>query len=121
MTYYFSLAPKFNVKGHHFHDVNFTAILSVSDKTNLEKIAEGLSEAGLALVASGGTAKTLRSAGFEVCKQANKFIYLKKKSNDPTNNPPIEKNVIILRLRADTDIYLFILLFKKKCHDRKNI
>ncbi|CAI5447457.1 unnamed protein product [Caenorhabditis angaria] len=42
------------------------AIISVSDKTGLIPLARGLSEAGLGLVASGGTAKAIREAGIEV-------------------------------------------------------
>lgn len=43
-----------------------TALLSVSDKTGLTDLAEKLSESGLTLVASGGTAKSLREAGLTV-------------------------------------------------------
>jgi phosphoribosylaminoimidazolecarboxamide formyltransferase/IMP cyclohydrolase len=39
------------------------ALLSVFDKTGLVEFARGLSEAGVELVASGGTAKTLEEAG----------------------------------------------------------
>ena len=42
------------------------AILSVSDKTGLESFAKRLSEFGLQLVASGGTAKVIRSSGIDV-------------------------------------------------------
>ncbi|KZC09416.1 Bifunctional purine biosynthesis protein PURH, partial [Dufourea novaeangliae] len=42
------------------------AILSVSDKTNLLPFAKKLHELGLTLVASGGTAKSLREAGLPV-------------------------------------------------------
>lgn len=41
-------------------------MLSVSDKTGLIDIAKKLSESGLTLVASGGTAKSLREAGLTV-------------------------------------------------------
>lgn len=43
-----------------------TALLSVSDKTNLLPFAKKLHELGLTLVASGGTAKSLRDAGLPV-------------------------------------------------------
>ena len=36
------------------------ALLSVSDKTGLDKLAKGLRELGFELVSSGGTAKFLR-------------------------------------------------------------
>lgn len=42
------------------------ALLSVSDKTGLTVIGKKLSESGLTLVASGGTAKILREAGLTV-------------------------------------------------------
>lgn len=42
------------------------ALLSVSDKTNLLPFAKKLHELGLILVASGGTAKSLRDAGLPV-------------------------------------------------------
>ncbi|XP_034943015.1 bifunctional purine biosynthesis protein PURH [Chelonus insularis] len=42
------------------------ALLSVSDKTNLLPFAKKLNEFGLTLVASGGTAKSLRDAGLQV-------------------------------------------------------
>jgi len=42
------------------------ALLSVSDKTGLVELARGLAAAGVALVSTGGTAKTLRDAGLAV-------------------------------------------------------
>ncbi|CAF99794.1 unnamed protein product, partial [Tetraodon nigroviridis] len=42
------------------------ALLSVSDKTGLVQFAKRLVDVGLSLVASGGTAKTLRDAGWAV-------------------------------------------------------
>ncbi|MDR9392047.1 MAG: bifunctional phosphoribosylaminoimidazolecarboxamide formyltransferase/IMP cyclohydrolase [Trueperaceae bacterium] len=42
------------------------ALISVSDKRGLAPFARGLAEAGLEIVASGGTARTLREAGVEV-------------------------------------------------------
>ncbi|XP_050343901.1 bifunctional purine biosynthesis protein ATIC [Nymphalis io] len=42
------------------------ALLSVSDKTGLIPLAKCLSEIGLGLVGSGGTASALRNAGFKV-------------------------------------------------------
>ncbi|CAP35252.2 Protein CBG17698 [Caenorhabditis briggsae] len=42
------------------------AIISVSDKTGLLPLAEGLVSAGLVLVASGGTAKAIRDHGINV-------------------------------------------------------
>jgi phosphoribosylaminoimidazolecarboxamide formyltransferase/IMP cyclohydrolase len=42
------------------------ALLSVSDKTGLIEFARALADLGVELVASGGTAKSLRAAGLEV-------------------------------------------------------
>lgn len=42
------------------------ALLSVSDKAGLVDFAKRLVDAGLSLVASGGTAKALRDAGLAV-------------------------------------------------------
>jgi len=42
------------------------ALLSVSDKTGLAGFARGLSDAGVELIASGGTARALRDAGLTV-------------------------------------------------------
>ncbi len=42
------------------------ALLSVADKTDLETLARGLSERGVTLVSTGGTARKLREAGLTV-------------------------------------------------------
>src|SRR3984885_4296502 len=42
------------------------ALLSVSDKTGLIDFAKGLAGHGVALISTGGTAKTLRDAGLAV-------------------------------------------------------
>jgi phosphoribosylaminoimidazolecarboxamide formyltransferase/IMP cyclohydrolase len=42
------------------------ALLSVSDKTGLEELAQALARHGVELVSTGGTAKALRDAGLEV-------------------------------------------------------
>ncbi|XP_003697710.1 bifunctional purine biosynthesis protein PURH [Apis florea] len=47
------------------------ALLSVSDKTNLLPFAKKLHELGLTLVASGGTAKSLRNAGLPIKDVSN--------------------------------------------------
>lgn len=47
------------------------ALLSVSDKSGLIPFAQGLSEQGFELVASGGTARALREAGLEVTDVAS--------------------------------------------------
>ncbi|MEE9607153.1 MAG: bifunctional phosphoribosylaminoimidazolecarboxamide formyltransferase/IMP cyclohydrolase [Myxococcota bacterium] len=47
------------------------ALLSVSDKTGLVEFARGLSELGIELVASGGTAEALRQAGLDVVDVAS--------------------------------------------------
>jgi phosphoribosylaminoimidazolecarboxamide formyltransferase/IMP cyclohydrolase len=46
------------------------ALLSVSDKSGLVDFARGLASLGIELVASGGTARTLRGAGLEVIEVA---------------------------------------------------
>jgi phosphoribosylaminoimidazolecarboxamide formyltransferase/IMP cyclohydrolase len=46
------------------------ALLSVSDKTGLVELATALSKAGVALVSTGSTASTIRSAGLEVTEVA---------------------------------------------------
>ena len=43
-----------------------TALLSVSDKTGIAEFAEGLTQFGIALVSTGGTAKALSEAGLAV-------------------------------------------------------
>ncbi len=47
------------------------ALLSVSDKTGLPEFATALLERGIALVSTGGTAKTLRDAGLDVIDVAD--------------------------------------------------
>src|SRR5215510_8175829 len=42
------------------------ALLSVSDKTGLVPLAQALLEAGVELISTGGTARTLRDAGLQV-------------------------------------------------------
>ena len=42
------------------------ALLSVSDKTGLLEFAKGLSDQGVMLISTGGTAKALRDAGLAV-------------------------------------------------------
>lgn len=42
------------------------ALLSVSDKNGLIDLAKGLTEAGVRLVGSGGTAKAVREAGMVI-------------------------------------------------------
>ena len=44
------------------------ALLSVSDKTGIVELAQGLVEFGFEIISSGGTAKTLQSAGITVVK-----------------------------------------------------
>lgn len=48
------------------------ALLSVSDKTGLIDIARGLQGSGFKLVASGGTSKAIKDAGFE-CKDVSQI------------------------------------------------
>jgi len=46
------------------------AFLSVSDKTGLEKLAETLTDNGIELIATGGTAEHLKEAGYKVTSVA---------------------------------------------------
>jgi len=46
--------------------MKFSALLSVSDKTNLLPLAKKLNQFGLTLIASGGTAQALRNANLPV-------------------------------------------------------
>lgn len=48
-----------------------TALLSVSDKTGLVEFARGLTQLGIALVSTGGTAKALSAAGLEITNVAD--------------------------------------------------
>lgn len=48
------------------HFLLFSALLSVSNKTGLIPLGKSLAELGFTLVASGGTAKTLRDYGLTV-------------------------------------------------------
>ncbi|EPB69365.1 hypothetical protein ANCCEY_11536, partial [Ancylostoma ceylanicum] len=54
------------------------AILSVSDKTGIVELASGLRDAGLTLVASGGTAATLRDHGLSVTTFSHYMNLLEK-------------------------------------------
>lgn len=47
------------------------ALLSVSDKTNLDDLGHGLAKLGFELISTGGTAKALRAAGLEVTDVAS--------------------------------------------------
>jgi phosphoribosylaminoimidazolecarboxamide formyltransferase / IMP cyclohydrolase len=47
------------------------ALVSVSDKTGIVEFARGLAEAGVQIVSSGGTARTLAEAGLAVTKVAD--------------------------------------------------
>ncbi len=43
-----------------------TALLSVYDKTNLLELAKGLTDSGVRLLGSGGTAKKIRDGGISI-------------------------------------------------------
>lgn len=61
------IRQKFYIKNKYLHNsVLFSALLSVSDKTNLLPLAKKLHEFGLTLIASGGTAQALRNANLPV-------------------------------------------------------
>lgn len=47
------------------------ALISVSDKTNIENFAQRLVDAGIEIVSTGGTAAALRNAGVDVCDVAD--------------------------------------------------
>jgi phosphoribosylaminoimidazolecarboxamide formyltransferase/IMP cyclohydrolase len=57
-----NVADEFNDRA----DRDRTAILSVYDKTGLLDLAKGLVKQNIRLLASGGTAKLIREAGFPV-------------------------------------------------------
>ncbi|MGB0843881.1 MAG: bifunctional phosphoribosylaminoimidazolecarboxamide formyltransferase/IMP cyclohydrolase, partial [Alphaproteobacteria bacterium] len=79
-----------------------TALLSVSDKSGLVPFARGLAEAGIHLLSTGGTAKTLREAGLDVQDVADY-------TGDPeifegrvkTLNPKIHGAILWDRSKAD--------------------
>lgn len=48
------------------HSADSTAIISVYDKTGLLDLAKGLVKQNVRLLASGGTARMIRDAGFPV-------------------------------------------------------
>lgn len=50
----------------HTNESDFIAILSVYDKKGLLDLAKGLTKNKIRLLASGGTAKLIREAGFSV-------------------------------------------------------
>lgn len=52
------------------------AILSVYDKTGLLDLAKGLTEQNVRILASGGTSRMLREAGFAVEYAPNSFLFL---------------------------------------------
>ena len=69
MTFYYILTNKIcsldiwlTIIGYIFS----IAILSVSDKTGLIEFSRGIGSKGFLLVASGGTASTLKQAGLQV-------------------------------------------------------
>ncbi|RYD05625.1 IMP cyclohydrolase [Desulforamulus aquiferis] len=74
------------------------ALISVSDKTNLVEFARGLSELGVEIVSTGGTAKALREAGVPV-------IYISEVTGFPeilggrvkTLHPKVHGGILALR------------------------
>ena len=50
------------------------ALLSVSDKTGIVEFARGLSELGIEIVSTGGTAQELEEAGIEVADEREAVI-----------------------------------------------
>jgi phosphoribosylaminoimidazolecarboxamide formyltransferase/IMP cyclohydrolase len=68
-----------SVKGSHIDLVTVKrALLSVSDKSGLLDLAKSLQSYGVELLSTGGTAKTLRDAGYTV-----------QDVSDYTNSPEI--------------------------------
>lgn len=61
---------------------SLAAILSVYDKTGLVDLSRGLHEAGVHLLGSGGTAKTIREADIPIQLRFLKILYLNKVSAD---------------------------------------
>ena len=58
--------PPVSLEPHFFMARIQRALLSVSDKTGLVAFAQALAKAGIELVSTGGTAKTLREGGLQV-------------------------------------------------------
>ncbi len=63
------------------------AILSVFDKTGLLDLAKGLIKNNVRLLASGGTAKLIREAGFKVESVSHFAWYLKRSTTNLTDIP----------------------------------
>lgn len=66
------------LKPQYLCSSHLLALLSVSDKTSLVEFAKSLNALGLGLIASGGTAKSLRDAGLPV-RYRHFPIYLHQK------------------------------------------
>ncbi|TVR58875.1 MAG: bifunctional phosphoribosylaminoimidazolecarboxamide formyltransferase/IMP cyclohydrolase PurH, partial [Gemmatimonadales bacterium] len=47
------------------------ALLSVSDKTGIERLGRSLAQMGFELISTGGTAKVLRAEGLQVTEVAD--------------------------------------------------
>jgi len=78
------------------------ALLSVSDKTGLVDFARALAERGVALISTGGTAKTLRDAGLKVTDVAAVTGFPEiMDGRVKTLHPSIHGGLLALRDKAD--------------------
>ena len=93
------------------------AIISVYDKSGLEEFARGLSELGWDLVASGGTARALESAGLAVTPvervtQAPEILSGRVKTLHPAIHAGILAQTIAYAGIADPISQMYRLLFR---------
>ena len=78
------------------------ALISVSDKTGLIALAQGLAERGVELLSTGGTAKAMRDAGLEVrdVSEITKFPEMMD-GRVKTLHPAVHGGLLALRDNAD--------------------
>lgn len=78
------------------------ALISVSDKTGLIALAQGLAERGVELVSTGGTAKAMRDAGLEVrdVSEITKFPEMMD-GRVKTLHPAVHGGLLALRDNAE--------------------
>jgi phosphoribosylaminoimidazolecarboxamide formyltransferase/IMP cyclohydrolase len=78
------------------------ALISVSDRTGLIEFARALAERGVALVSTGGTAKSLRDAGLQVTEVAEVTGFPEiMDGRVKTLHPSIHGGLLALRDKAD--------------------
>lgn len=95
-----------------YNSALLSALLSVSDKTNLLPLAKKLHEFGLTLIASGGTAQTLRNANLPVqdvseVTGAPEMLGGRVKTLHPAVHAGKNESIIFTSL----DVYILMLLY----------